>query len=306
MLDPDIAAMMGAPAPLPPLTAATISMLRAGMAQAGRALPGVAVAECRGVDADGVAARLYRPAGDASSSLLVFLHGGGWLFGDLDTHDAMHRILADRAGCSVLAVDYRLAPEHPFPAGLDDAAAAFAWARREAPALGCDPARVALGGEIAGANLAAALTLRLRDAGAAQPLFQLLVHPATDLGLAYPSMTQVRVPGLTREYLEQARALYCGGTPFTDPLVSPLYAERHDALAPAIVLTAGEDPLRDDGEAYAAALARAGVETLAARLPSLPHGFMFLPATIPAVSRSFDLIARLVRRYFADARGTGT
>lgn len=299
MLDKDIAALMGEPAPMPALTAEMIPMIRAGMVMAGEALPGVALADVRDLDADGVRVRLYRPSAEASLPLLVFLHGGGWMLGDLDTHDAMHRHLAARAGCAVLAVGYRLAPEHPFPAGLDDAAIAFAWAQREAAALGCDPARVALGGESAGANFAAAMALRLRDGGDAQPLFQLLVHPVTDMALAFPSMDEVEVPGLTRDYLETCRAMYLGDADIADPMISPLRAERHDGLAPAIVLTAAEDPLRDDGEIYAAALVRAGVEALACRLPGLPHGFLFLPATIPAVSRAFDLIARLIRRYFA-------
>ena len=290
MLDPDIAALIGAPAPMPPLTAEIIPLIRAGMAASGAALPGVELAEVRDLDADGVLARLYRPASDAPLPLLVFLHGGGWMFGDLETHDAMHRILADRANCAVLGVGYRLAPEHPFPAGLNDSATAFAWARREAAALGCDPARIALGGESAGANFTAALTLKLRDAGEAQPLFQLLIHPVTDLEFDFPSMREVEAPGLSPEYLADARAMYTGAAHHLDPLISPLRATTHEGLAPAILLTAGEDPLRDDGEAYAAALARAGVETLVSRLPGLPHGFMFLPATIPAVSHSFDLI----------------
>ena len=253
----------------------------------------------RDFDADGVPVRLYRPVMDTVLPLLVFAHGGGWMLGDLESHDAMCRHLADRAGCAVLAIGYRLAPEHPFPAGLDDVATAFAWARRKSHALGCDTARIAFGGESAGANLSAALTLRLRDSGEAQPLFQLLVHPATDLALAMPSMDQIAQPGLTRDYLEICRAMYAGDTDYRTPLISPLYAERHDGLAPAIILTASEDPLRDDGEAYALALARGGVETLVCRLPGLPHGFLFLPATIPAVSRAFDTIAGLIRRYLA-------
>lgn len=298
MLDGDIAALMGAPTEMPPLTAELIPMLRAGMAAAAQGLSGVDLASVRDLDADGVPVRLYRPEA-GPLPLLVFLHGGGWMLGDLDTHDAMHRHLAARAGCAILGVGYRLAPEHPFPAGLDDATTAFAWARREAGALGCDPRRIALGGESAGANLAAAIGLRLRASGDGQPCFQLLVHPATDLALTLPSLDEIAVPGLTRDYLEACRAMYAGNKDFADPLISPLRAARHDGLAPAIVLTASEDPLRDDGETYAAALARAGVETLVCRLPGLPHGFMFLPAEVPAISHAFDTIARLVRRYFA-------
>ena len=299
MLDYDIAALIGTPAPLPPLTPEIVPMIRAGMAASGAALPGAELHAVEDHDADGVPVRLYRPSGEGPLPLLVFLHGGGWMLGDLDTHDAMHRHLADRAGCAVLAVGYRLAPEHPFPAALDDADTALAWARREAGALGVDPDWIALGGESAGANLTAALTLRLREAGMAQPRLQLLVHPATDLSLALPSLEEIAVPGLDRSYLEACRAMYVGAADFADPLISPVNAARHDGLAPAIVLTASEDPLRDDGEAYAAALVRGGVETLAMRLPGLPHGFMFLPATLPTVSRAFDLIARLLRRYGA-------
>lgn len=299
MLDPDIAAAFGEPASLPRLDAGVVTQLRAGMAEIGRTLPAIDLPDVRDMVADGVPVRLYRPAGDAPLPLLVFLHGGGWMLGDLDTHDAMHRILADRAGCAVLAVGYRLAPEQPFPAGLEDCHAALAWARREAPALGCDPNRIALGGESAGANLAAALTLDLRAGGEAQPLFQLLVHPVTDFNFAHPSIDTVQAAGLTRAFLEDARTLYAAGHDYRGSRMSPLHAADHAGLPSAIVLTAAEDPLRDDGEAYAAALARAGVETLVSRLPGLPHGFLFLPATIPAVSRSFDLIARLIRRYFA-------
>lgn len=298
MLDPDIAALMGEQQPMHALTAETIQAMRDGMLAAGGALPGVELVEVQDLNADGVPTRLYRPASTPGIPLLVFLHGGGWLFGDLDTHDAMHRILAKRSGCAVLAVGYRLAPEHPFPAALDDCAIAFAWANRQAEALDCNPSAVALGGESAGGNLAAALTLKLRDAGSAQPAFQLLIHPVTDLGLGFPAMDELQFPGLSRDYLEGVRNLYVGQTDFRDPAISPLLADRHDGLAPAIVLTASEDPLRDDGEAYAGALARAGVEVLLTRLPGLPHGFMFLPATIPAVSHAFDLIARLVHRYF--------
>jgi acetyl esterase len=301
MLDSDIAAALGEPAPLPALTPEIVPLIRAGMAAAGQALPGVELASVRDLEAGGVPVRLYLPAAEKPLPLLVFLHGGGWMLGDLDTHDAMCRHLAARAGCAVLGVGYRLAPEHPFPAGLDDAFAAFAWARGEAEALGCDPARIALGGESAGANLTAAVTLKLRDAGHAQPRFQLLIHPVTDMALTLPSIDAVPVPGMSRDYLEACRGLYLGDTDIADPLVSPLRAREHSGLAQAIVLTASEDPLRDDGEYYARALVAAGVEALAARLPGLPHGFLFLPIGIPAVAASYDLIARLVRRYFANS-----
>lgn len=298
MLDPDIAIALGDPAPLPPLNFESIVAIRAGMAAGAAAFSRPTMAEVCDLDADGVPVRLYRHDRGAALPLLVFLHGGGWMLGDLDTHDAMCRHIAAKAGCAVLAVDYRLAPEHPFPAGLEDSAKAFAWSRREAARLGCDPHSIALGGESAGANLTAAICLLLRTDGHPQPLFQLLVHPVTDLAMALPSMTEIEGPGLDRDYLAACRDFYAGATDWGDPLISPLRATSHADLAPAIVLTASEDPLRDDGECYARALVGAGVETTAARLKGLPHGFMFLPIEIPAVSTAFDTIARLVRRGF--------
>lgn len=299
MLDPDIAAFSGEPAEMPPLTPDLIPLLRANMVMMAAAMPGTDIDHVEDLDADGVPVRLYRPASDVPLPLLVFLHGGGWMFGDLETHDAMTRHLAAASGCAVLGVGYRLAPEHKYPAGLDDAMTAFAWARRSAATLGCDPARIALGGESAGGNLTAAATLRLRAEGQPQPLFQLLIHPATDLSFSLPAFAEVAAPGLSKTYLDACREFYLGAADVADPFVSPLRASRHDGLAPAIVLTASEDPLRDDGEYYAAALVRAGVETLARRLPGLPHGFQFLPITIPAVAAANDLIGGLVRRYFA-------
>ncbi|MGN6818766.1 MAG: alpha/beta hydrolase [Sphingomonas sp.] len=301
MLDADIAKLVGEPAPMPPLNPETIQLLRANMAAMAQHFSGPDLASVSDHDADGVPVRLYLPSTERRLPLLVFLHGGGWMFGDLETHDAMHRQFAHLGDCAVLAVGYRLAPEHPFPAGLDDCTAAFAWARREAQRLGCDPDRIALGGESAGGNLTAALALRLRDAGEAQPLFQLIVHPVTDFTLSTPSIDTVSAPGISRDYLKDVLAFYTGDHDPTDPLLSPMHAARLDGLAQAIVLTASEDPLRDDGEQYAALLAQAGVETLVCRLPGLPHGFLFLPSAIPAVARSFDLIARLIRRYFAQA-----
>ena len=301
MLDEEIAAHLGSPPPMPALQPEIVPMIRAGMSASAAALSGPELAQVRDLDADGVAARLYRPSDAAGIPLLVFLHGGGWMLGDLDTHDAMHRHLAARAGCAVLAVNYRLAPEHPFPAGLQDAEKAFAWARREAESLGCDPQQVALGGESAGANLTAAITLQLRDTGETQPLFQLLIHPVTDMAFVLPSIDAVRAPGLGRDYLEACRRMYVGDADIADPRISPLKATDHRGLAPAILVTAEEDPLRDDGEYYAQALVAAGVETLAVRLAALPHGFLFLPTELRAVDAAFDTVARLVRRAFAAA-----
>lgn len=277
-------------------------MLRDGMMQAGRALPSPVIASVEDFDAGGVPVRLYRKENPSPLPVLVFLHGGGWLLGDLETHDAMHRHLADRAGCAILAVGYRLAPEHPYPAAFEDVATAWDWIVRLAKNLGLDSERIALGGESAGGNLAAALTLHLRETDKRQPGFQLLIHPATDLRLALPSFDEVKAPGLDLDYLEACVSLYAGEADLTDPFVSPLCAGDHRRLPMALVITAEEDPLRDDGEYYALKLTRAGTETLSCRLPGLPHGFMFLPTSIPAISDAFDKIAELIVRYFAMPR----
>lgn len=301
-LDPQLAALFPSPEAAPDFSVALLPQMRAQMRATGDAFSRPDGVTREAHEAGGVPLRLYRPVDAPSDALLVFLHGGGWIFGDLDTHDAMVARIAAEAGCAVLAAGYRLAPEHPFPAGLDDCGAAYRWACDHAATLGCNPDRVAIGGESAGANLAAALTLRRRDRGEAQPLFQCLIHPVTDLRLVASSIDAVEGPGLNRAFMEAARDLYLGGAgAATDPGVSPFLAGSHAGLAPAIVVTAECDPLRDDGEAYALALATAGVETLVQRLPGLPHGFLFLPVELDPVARAYRLLGALLRRYVGAA-----
>ncbi|USU05657.1 alpha/beta hydrolase [Sphingomonadaceae bacterium OTU29LAMAA1] len=271
--------------------------LREAMAAQGRIRPAAEVV-VESHQADAVPLRIYRPIGAAVADrpLLVFLHGGGWVLGDLDTHDACCRQLCVAADCAILAVGYRLAPEHPFPAALDDVMTAWRWTRAQAKVLGFDPRCVAIGGESAGANLAAAVTFVLRDGGADQPLFQFLVHPPTDLRLEQPSIDTV--PGMSRSFLGECVAAYAGRASLDDPRLSPLRATDHAGLAPAVVITVANDPLRDDGEHYALALARAGCDVGVQRLPDLPHGFMFLPATLPEIAASFHLLGDRIARYF--------
>lgn len=301
-LDPQLAALFPPQDAAPAFSPALLPAMRAQMRVTGDAFSrpgGVLREEHRAGD---VPLRLYRPADPATDALLVFLHGGGWIFGDLDTHDAMVARIAAEASCAVLAVGYRLAPEHRFPAGLDDCDAAFRWACDHAGALGCHPRKVAIGGESAGANLAAAVTIRRRERGEPQPLFQCLIHPATDMRLVASSIDDVDGPGLNRAFMEAARDLYlCQAADAADPGASPFLADSHAGLAPAIVVTAECDPLRDDGEAYALALATAGVETLLQRLPGLPHGFLFLPYELDAIARAYRLLGTLLRRYAAVA-----
>ena len=222
----------------------------------------------------GLPARLYTPTGAAATGpLLLFFHGGGFMYGDLDSHDATCRFVAERSGVRVLAVDYRLAPEHPFPAAYDDALAAYRWLVDHAAEVGADPQRLAVGGDSAGGNLAAGVAIEAARAGL--PLaFQLLVYPATD-AVRQSDSAAAYAEGfyLTRAFMDLANATYIGDGDLKDPRVSPLYADLPRGLAPAYVATAGFDPLRDEGEAYARRLADAGVQVELRRFPDQIHGF---------------------------------
>jgi acetyl esterase len=223
-----------------------------------------------------IEARLYVPSSERRvRPLLVYYHGGGWVVGDLDTHDGICRFLAREVDACVLAIDYRLAPEHKFPAAVDDAVAAFRWAACEASALGCDPAHVAVAGDSAGGNLSAVVSLVTTREGGVRPAAQLLIYPATDLVNRHPSyrlfadgffLTAAEMDWYTAHYLPTAET-------GRDPRASPLLAPDLAGLPPALVLTAGFDPLRDEGEAYAKRLNDAGVRVWLRRYPGLIHGF---------------------------------
>jgi acetyl esterase len=242
-------------------------------------------------------ARLYtpHPPDGAPRPLCVFFHGGGWVQGGLASHDGVCRLLARRAGCLVLAVDYRMAPEHRFPSAVHDALAAFRWAVAHAARLGVDPARIAVAGDSAGGNLAAVVA---REEGPAVR-FQLLVYPATDLSRSLPShRTYARGFLLDRESTDFFLACYLSepAREERDPRGSPLWADVPPRLAPAYVLTAGFDPLRDEGEAYAAKLRAAGVPVEAVCEERLVHGFFSMGGVVDAarvaVERAADALAR--------------
>ena len=235
------------------------------------------VHEIRDVDADGIPCRLYRPKPDAGLGLLVFLHGGGFVIGDLDSHDNVCRSLANGSGHAVLSVGYRLAPEAKFPAALEDAVTAVRWAHANAAALGCDPQRLAIGGDSAGGNLAAVVA----NLGAVPLRMQLLVYPVTDCTMTQPSYTDngegyfLTAKGMAwflGHYLEGT------GTAPTDPRVSPLFADDQTLAAapPAVVITAELDPLRDEGDRYAERLIAQGVPTSHVRFAGMFHGFFSL------------------------------
>ncbi len=219
--------------------------------------------------------RVYTPEGRAPFPVLVYFHGGGWVIGNLETHDGLCRHLANAAHCVVVSVDYRLAPEHPFPASGEDAYAATRWVAGNAAALGGDAKRIAVGGDSAGGNLSAVVSLMARDRGGPPIVFQLLVYPATDLPSANMSYRE-NGEGyfLTAKSMHWFFAHYCGANPdASDPYLCPLRAKNLGGLPPALVVTAEFDPLRDEGEAYAARLREAGVRTKLTRYPGMIHGF---------------------------------
>ena len=232
----------------------------------------------------------------ATPPLTVYLHGGGYTQGDLDTHDEPCRLLCREAGHAVLSVAYRLAPEAPFPAAVEDAEAAFRWARENAARLGLDAARVAVGGDSAGGALAAATAQATRGRGG--PVAQLLVYPSTDHPTWRPSRAlfdgYVLPDALRRAYFD----VYTQGADGADPRISPLRG-RLDGLAPALVVTAGFDVLRDEGEAYARALRDAGGVAELYRQASLPHGFVNLTHASRAARRATVAVARRWRRLVA-------
>jgi acetyl esterase len=223
-----------------------------------------------------IPARHYRPAGGEAAPLLVFYHGGGWSIGDLDTHDSLCRLTCRDAGIHVLSIDYRLAPEHPAPAAIEDAYAAFTWAYEHAGELGATPGRVAVGGDSAGGNLAAVVSQIARDEGAPAPVLQWLIYPRTDFTARNRSLTLFsRGFLLTKRDIDWFESQYLRRSKLdrTDPRVSPALAESLSGLAPALIAVAGFDPLRDEGESYAEALRAAGVAVDLRYLGSLTHGF---------------------------------
>jgi acetyl esterase len=247
--------------------------------------------------------RLYRAAGAAPGPLpaLLYYHGGGWVIGDRDTHDVVCRQLANAAGCTVLSVDYRLAPEHKFPAAIDDAYAAAAWAAREAESLGIDGARLAVGGDSAGGNLAAVVALLARDRGGPALRFQLLIYPATDLAMTHDSHRRYAEGYLlTRGNTHWFRGHYLKSlADAEDWRASPLRAPSLAGLPPAWVLTAGFDPLSDEGEAYAQRLRDEGVPAVHRRIPDQIHGFITMGRMVRATGPALDEAAAALKAALA-------
>jgi acetyl esterase len=245
--------------------------------------------------------RVYRPEGSAPFPALVYFHGGGWVIGSLETHDGACRDLANRIGCVVVSVDYRLAPEARFPAAAEDCYAATKWVAENAKALGVDARRIGIGGDSAGGNLTAVVALMARDRKGPALRHQLLIYPVTDADFTRPSyrenaegylLTTKAMEWFWNHYVpEPARR--------TEPLAAPLRAKDLRGLPPAFVLTAEYDPLRDEGEAYARRLQEAGVPTRLQRYDGAIHGFFAMGLLAEVARRAVDDAAAEVKQALA-------
>ena len=240
--------------------------------------------------------RVYTPDAPAPRPVVAWFHGGGHVIGDLDCYDAVCRDLAAESGAVVVSVDYRLAPEHRFPAAVDDCYAATQWIADHADELGADAGRLAVAGESAGGNLAAVVPLLARERRGPAIAFQALIYPATDLTRSHPSVDE-NGEGylLTAKGMEWFNDHYLGpgGDP-KDPMASPLFADNLSGLPPALVVTAEYDPLRDEGEAYAERLREAGVPVELRRYDGQIHGFVTLRMVVESGGAALDDIARTI------------
>ena len=263
------------------------------------------VAEVRELAAEGprgpIPMRAYRPLGSSPEAVLpvlVYYHGGGWTIGDLDTHDTLCRELCNLSGCAVVAVDYRMGPEDRFPAAVDDVLAATRWVRRQAASLGVDPERLAVGGDSAGGNLAAVVSIAAREAGDLPIAFQLLIYPATDMRRGHPShktngqgyvLTSDTITYFHDHYIDDAKH-------DLDWRASPLLRKDLQGLPPALVLTAGYDPLRDEGLDYARALTDAGNRATYVCFERQIHGFITMGRLLDEANAAVALCAGELRR----------
>jgi len=297
-LDPQAKAMLDLMPPMPDFGSVDLALLRAGM-EAGVLSSGEPEAVARVEDrtipgpAGEIPVRVYTPEGEGSFPALVYFHGGGFVLCNLDTHDASCRAIAKRAGCVVVSVDYRLAPEHRYPAAAEDCYAATQWVAKHGAELDIDTTRVAIGGDSAGGNLTAVTALMARDRGGPALRFQLLIYPVTDCAFDTPSYRD-NADGyfLTRDMMRWFWEQYLADpVQAAEPYASPLRAADLTGLPPGLCITAEYDPLRDEGEAFALRLRAAGVEVATSRYDGMFHGFFAMEGQL---DRARDAVAESV------------
>jgi acetyl esterase len=298
VLTPEIQAVLDEinAAPGPPAHEVPVADARAAHSDEAkrRCGPGEPVTEVRDVRLAGVPVRTYRPEGPGPLPLVAYLHGGGWMMGTLDSYDSLLRALANASGAIVAGIDYRLSPEHRFPAALDDSLAAIRALAAGADELGGDGGRLAVAGDSAGGNLAAVVARRLR--GVLPLRAQVLVYPVIEAAFDTPSYREFSDGhGLSAASMERFWRLYLDGADPRDPDASPLHADDLAGLPPAYVLTAEEDVLRDEGEAYAEALRTAGVPTELVRWPGTIHGFFRWLAVAPVARDAVEAVGARLR-----------
>lgn len=301
-LDPQARTLLEAMPPLPEFKSANLAALREAMAVPPLAGEPEAVERIEELRVPGPAGeipvRVYWPGGAGPFPVLVFFHGGGFVFCNVDSHDGVCRSLANGAGCVVVSVDYRLAPEHPYPAAPEDCYAATEWVAAHADELDIDPARMAVGGDSAGGNLAAVVALMARDKGGPTLRYQLLVYPVTNRNFKTGSykenadgyfLTSAMMQWFWQQYAPaEERA--------AEPYASPMRAKDVSGLPAGLCITAGFDPLRDEGEAYAAKLRAAGVELQIQRYDGMFHGFFSMTTLLDVAREAMSDACTALRR----------
>ena len=304
-LDPDAAARVASFGGIAPMRQRGLAAVRAGLESAPlpEAMPEMAAVTETSMPGPGgeIGVRIYRPTADTGGPVLIYLHGGGLVMGSNHSFEPLARALASESGSTVVAVDYRLAPECPPPAQFDDAYAATEWVAHNAAALGVDATRLAVVGDSAGGSLAAAVALAARDRGGPAICAQVLLYPGLDRDMSAPSIIALHnAPMLDRDDIDYMHGLVDGDTgPPTDPYLVPAYATDCAGLPPAIVVTAGCDPIRDWGERYAARLCEAGVQTTTTRYPGAYHGFLMRSDATARGRLAIAEIGALLRAKFA-------
>lgn len=250
--------------------------------------------------AGNIPVRIYTPHGSEPFPILVYFHGGGFVIGNIATHDPLCRTLANEVECIVVSVDYRLAPEHKFPAAVDDAYAATQWVAANAAEINGDPRRIAVGGDSAGGNLATVVALKARDQGEPIPIYQVLIYPVTDATQSQPSYEEYQEGYLlTKDNMSWFFSHYLSSdTDVKNPYLSPLWAPDVQGLPPGLVITAEFDPLRDEGEAYATRLQAAGIPVVCSRYSGMIHGFCLMSEILDQGKKAIAEVVAALRTAF--------